>query len=111
MKRKPARSTRRKKKRPDPPTWKTKDGEEIPIRDMRDGHLLNAHRMLRRNRMLTAFMPMIIQLEAEIERREMEALPVFNDSVDEASHLVKQAAAAVEAAKKLTGLDPFDFPQ
>lgn len=28
------------------PVWTTKDGREIPVKDMEDRHLLNAHRMV-----------------------------------------------------------------
>jgi hypothetical protein len=91
-----AQVTRKKPKRAKKPkpTWQTATGEVILLKDMRDEHLRNAHRMLRRISWIGPWTKQLIELEAELKARNMEPLPVFNDSIDEALHLLKRVRKA-----------------
>ena len=98
----PRKRTPRKPK----PTWTTATGETMLIEKMRDDHLLNSHRMLRRKTLLTPWVQAIVDLEAEIRKRDMQPLPVFLHKFDEAEHILGRIAKAGERVARMHVPDP-----
>ena len=49
--------------------WTTKDGREIPITEMSDGHIRNVLAMLERNNVCDIYMPWICRFKKELSRR------------------------------------------
>lgn len=99
----------KKTKKTEGPTWTTATGEVLLLKNMRDDHLRNAHRMLRRQPWIVPHFKSLQTLETEIARRNMQPLPVFIDSIDEAAHIVRRAAKAARAAEEIDPPGPGDF--
>lgn len=96
---------RRRLKKPEDPTWKTISGEILKIKDMPDDHLRNSHRMLRRSPWIGPHVEAIKNLETEIQRRQMQPLPVFLNSYDEAEHLLKRVTKLRNDLEKLEDIE------